>query len=91
MNLDDFKHLLSHVEIKAESKKPPEHEEDAKLRRFKDKFLFMTTITAIAFFFIVCVLIIFGKRESILSNLALNGIMSLTTGLAGYYLRGNSK
>ena len=41
MNLDDFKHLLSHLDIRAESKRPLEATEDANLRRFKDKWLFL--------------------------------------------------
>lgn len=64
MNLDDFKHLRLHIDMKAESKKPSENPYDAKLCRFKDKWLFITTLLAIAIVFTTCIGFLLLKQES---------------------------
>lgn len=81
MNLDDFKQLLSHLDIKAESKKPSEDPYDAKLRRFKDKWLFIATLIAIAIVFSVCIGFLLLKQDSQYTGIGLNGIMGVITGM----------
>jgi hypothetical protein len=90
MNLDDFKHLLSHLDIKAESKKPSEDPHDAKLRRFKDKWLFIATLIAIAIVFGTCIGFLLLKQDSPYTGIALNGVIGLAMALAGYYVRGKT-
>ena len=87
MNLDDFKHLLSHLDIKAESKKPSEDPHDAKLRRFKDKWLFIATLIGIAIVFGTCIGFLLLKQDS---QYTLNGVIGLALALAGYYVRGKA-
>lgn len=84
MNLDDFKQLLSHLDIKAESKKPTEDPHDAKLRRFKDQWLFIATV------FGTCIGFLLLKQDSQYTGIALNGIIGLAMALAGYYVRGKT-
>lgn len=84
INLEE---LAAHLDIHIKSKNKEELE-DAKLRRFKDKWLFIATIIAIAVVFIVCLSLMILKPDS--SGIALNGIIGLTMALAGYYVRGKS-
>ena len=90
MNLDDFKHLLSHLDVKAESKKPSEDPHDAKLRRFKDKWLFVATLVAIMIVFLTCLGFLTLQQNSPYTGIALNGVIGLGMALAGYYVRGKS-
>ncbi len=84
INLEE---LAAHLDVHIKSK-DREEPEDAKLRRFKDKWLFIATIIAIAIVFIVCLALMILKSDS--SGVALNGIIGLTMALAGYYVRGKS-
>ena len=90
MKIDDFALLLQHVDIKAESKRPIESTEDAKLRRFKEKWLFIATLIAMAIVFGACVGFLILKPESTYTGIALNGVIGLTLALTGYYVRGRT-
>ena len=91
MNIDDFAMLLQHVDIRAESKRPSETTEDAIVRRFKDKWLFIVTMLAIVTVFAVCINFIVVKQESAYTGIALNGVIGLAMALAGYYVRGRER
>jgi len=84
INLEE---LAAHLDVHIKSKNQ-EEPEDAKLRRFKDRWLFVATLTAIAMVFIVCIVLIMLKSN--FAGIALNGIIGLTMALAGYYVRGKS-
>lgn len=84
INLEE---LAAHLDVHIKSKNR-EEPEDAKLRRFKDKWLFIATIIAIAVVFIVCIALMILKSG--FSGIALNGIIGLTMALAGYYVRGKA-
>lgn len=88
MKIDDIDIILQHMNLKFESKQPAEDPQDAKLRRFKEKWLFITTLVALAIVFGVCIFIIVLKPTHM--GIALNGIIGLTMGLAGYYVRGKT-
>ena len=64
---------------------------DAQLRRFKDKYLFITTLMAIALTFGVCIFFLALQPNSSYADTALNGVIGLTLALAGYYVRGKSR
>jgi len=88
MNIDDISVILQHMNLKLESKRPTEDIQDADLRRFKDKWLFVVTLVAIALVFSVCTGFIIVNPNSSHAGIALNGIIGLTMALAGYYIRG---
>lgn len=90
MNLDDFKHLLSHLDIRAESKRPLEATEDANLRRFKDKWLFLVTLLLILGAFIGLVSFVMLRPDSPQTGIAINSGMGLVMALSGYYVRGKN-
>ena len=48
MNIEDIGVVLQHMNLKIESKRPAEEPEDAKLRRFKERWLFIATLIALA-------------------------------------------
>lgn len=75
------------VEIKSREK---EHPEDARLRRFKDRWLFIATLIAIAIVFSICGFLILLKQNSPYAGIALNGVIGLAMALAGYYVRGKT-
>lgn len=81
-----IKMLLEHFEVKAQSR-INEHEDDAKLRRFKDKWLFMVTMLVILFSFSGWLLFIAFRPDSPHLALVLNGGFGLVMGLCGYYVR----
>jgi hypothetical protein len=64
-----------------------EDKEDAKLRRKKDWWLFLATLTGVVVTFGICAYLCLFNQ--LLSNTALNGIIGLTLGLSGYYIRGS--
>ncbi len=90
MKIDDIGIVLQHMNLKLESKAPGEHPEDGKLRRFKDKWLFITTLISIAVVLGVCISFLILKPDSIYTGVALNGVIGLTMALAGYYVRGKT-
>ena len=75
------------VQIKSRGKEEPE---DAHLRRFKDKWLFISTLTAIAMVFAICIFFLLLKQDSPYAGIALNGVIGLAMALAGYYVRGKT-
>lgn len=87
MNIEDIGTILQHMNLKFESKQPAEDTYDASLRRFKEKWLFIATLIAVAIVFGVCIFVVL-KAESVYTGIALNGIIGLTMALAGYYVRG---
>lgn len=87
MNIDDISKILSHIDLKAESKKIEDHE-DAKLRRFKKKWLFISTLIALVIVFGICIIFLILKPDSPYMGIALNGVIGLTMALAAYYVRG---
>lgn len=75
------------VQIKSRGKEEPE---DAHLRRFKDKWLFIATLIAIAIAFVTCIGFLLLKQGSPYAGIALNGVIGLAMALAGYYVRGRA-
>lgn len=67
------------------TKYPPEAHEDARLRRFKDKYIFMTGLALICGFFLICTFFIFKNPQN---PLAMNSAFAIISGFAGYILRG---
>jgi hypothetical protein len=90
MKIEDIGVVLQHMNLKFESKKPAEDLEDAKLRRFKDRWLFITTLIALAIVFAVCINFLVIKPDSPYTGIALNGVIGLAMGLAGFYVRGRT-
>jgi hypothetical protein len=86
VNLRDVE---EHYDITIAPKKI-ESADDAKLRRFKDKYLFVATLLAIAMVFIVCACFILLKPDSTYTGIAMNGVFGLTMLMAGYYVRGKT-
>lgn len=84
---DQFKSILEIFEVKAQSK-AIEHPDDARLRRFKDKWLFIVTIILIIFSFIGWGFFIALRPDSPQLGIVLNGGFGLLMALAGYYVRG---
>jgi hypothetical protein len=70
--------------------KKNEDPEDAKIRRFKDKWLFISMLLAFGVMFAVCIYILVFIPNSPHTGTALNGIIGLTMALAGYYVRGKT-
>ena len=86
--LDDWIHHPDvHITI---NKSPQETQEDAKLRRFKDKSLLIATLIAFAIMYVVCIVIMVLLPNSSYVGTALNGVIGLTLALAGYYVRGKT-
>ncbi len=67
-----------------------EHNEDALLRRFKDKWLFITTLLVILGTFISIILFIAFHPESSQTGAAMSSGIGLVMALAGYYVRGKN-
>ena len=84
INLEE---LAAHLDVHIKSKNK-EEPDDAKLRRFKDKWLFVATLAAIGVVFIACIALMVVKSN--FAGIALNGMIGLTMALAGYYVRGKS-
>ncbi len=90
MKIEDIGIVLQHMNLKLESKVPGEHPEDGKLRRFKDKWLFIATLISMTVVLCVCISFIIIKPDSTYTGVALNGVIGLTMALAGYYVRGKA-
>lgn len=87
-NLDD---LMHHPDFSVTlSKSPQEKSEDAKLRRFKEKWLFVTTLFVILVTFGACLAFVFLRENSQHTGAALNGMIGIAFALAGYFVRGKS-
>lgn len=67
-----------------------EHQDDALLRRFKDKWLFLVTLFLILGAFIGLVLFIAFHSDSPQVGIAMSSGMGLVMALAGYYVRGKN-
>ena len=85
----NLEEIATHLDVHIKSKQK-EDPNDAKLRRFKDKWLFIATIIAIAIMYFVCIWLLIMKPDSSYPGIALNGIIGITMALAGYYVRGKS-
>jgi hypothetical protein len=74
------------------TKSPQEKAEDAKLRRFKERWLFITTLFVVMGMFVVCGAFVFltFNDNSEYTGIALNGVIAIALALAGYYVRGKS-
>ncbi len=97
MNQDDQKFIwndwVNHPDIILSiTKTPQEKAEDAKLRRFKEKWLFLVTLFVIIGIFFICGAFVFltFRTNSSYTGIALNGIIGIGLALAGYYVRGKS-
>lgn len=89
-NLSDW---VNHPDILVTiTKSPQEKAEDAKLRRFKDKWLFIVTQLMIIAVFIVCAVFTFlsFRTNSPYTGIALNGVIGIGLAIAGYYVRGRT-
>lgn len=86
-DFDRFELLLEKFEVKAHTK-IIENIEDANLRRFKDKWLFITTIILILFSFICWILFVVLRPDSPHINIVLNSGFGLVMALCGYYVKG---
>ena len=58
--------------------------------KFKEKWLFIATLIAIAIVFGVCIGFLMLKPESTCTGIALNGVIGLALALIGYYVRGKT-
>lgn len=85
----ELQDLVQDFNISIYSKKP-EDPEDAALRRFKDRILFIATMIAFAIMYAVCILFMTLQPNSQYIGGALNGVTGLTLALAGYYVRGKT-
>lgn len=88
MDANDLKLLFEVIDVKAQSKKN-ENQEDAQLRRFKEKWLFLITVSLIPVIIIFCIGFIIVKPDSSYSGIAMNGSIGLVMALSGYYVRGD--
>lgn len=90
MNID-FNEIHEHYDLLLSSRKK-EDENDAKLRRFKDRYLFLATVILLCLGFSVCALIalLTFKNNPQLSSTALNGVIGIGLGMAGYYVKGKN-
>lgn len=82
---------VSHPDLVVSIKKSPQEKmEDAVLRRFKEKWLFILTIFIIIGMFFICGFFVFlsYKDNSPYTGIALNGVIGIALALAGYYVRG---
>lgn len=82
---DWINHPDVHITINKNSQEP---QEDANLRRFKDKWLFIATLISFAIMFCICIGFLILEPNSSYIGIVLNGIIGLTLALAGYYVRG---
>jgi hypothetical protein len=90
MDANDLKLLFESIDVRAQSK-ANELPEDACLRRFKDKWLFLTTLAMILSTVTCLSLFILFRPESSNTGIAWNSLMSLVMALAGYYVRGKTE
>ncbi|MGC1181379.1 hypothetical protein [Legionella sp.] len=67
-----------------------EQQDDALLRRFKDKWLFLVTLFLILGAFIGLVSFVVFRPDSPQAGIAINSGMGLVMALAGYYVRGKN-
>jgi hypothetical protein len=85
-NIELITKIIEHTRFNVQSKSN-ESEDDAKLRRFREKWLFISTLISIGIMYLCCsYFILFSSYPEI----ALNGIMGLTMALIGYYVRGKN-
>jgi hypothetical protein len=84
----NLKDCEKHFDVTITTKKI-EALEDASLRRFKDKWLFIATLVALGIVFGACISFLILQPGSPYIGIALNGVIGLTMALAGYYVRGN--
>lgn len=89
MNNINFRTLKKDFHVAIMSKNP-EDPEDAKHRRFKDKWLFISTLIALAIIYSISIFILIWRDNSVLWNVTLNGIIGITLMLSGYYVRGKN-
>ncbi len=89
-DINNIKEFLNQFNFTAEFKNIENHE-DAKLRRFKDKWLFITTLISLGLMFMTCIGFLLLKKDSVYAGAALNGIIGLTIALCGYYVRGKTR
>lgn len=68
----------------------PENDEDASLRRFKDKWLFLITALCVPIFLGFCGLVYFIDTNQEHAALALNAMTGVIMALVGYYVRGKN-
>jgi hypothetical protein len=78
-------HPDTHVQI---SKIPQENLDDAKLRRFKEKILFIAGLNTICCVFLISIWFIFKDPHN---TVAMNSAFGIATGFAGYIMRGKTK
>jgi hypothetical protein len=65
-----------------------EHEDDARLRRFKEKWLFIATLIIITLAFLGGGYFIFTRTNSPYLSQVITGEVGLVMALSGYYVRG---
>lgn len=75
--------LKDHFRLSVESITP--NNEDAKLKRFKEKYAFIVALVLICTFFLICVYFLFQDPHNTLAG---NFAFGIVTGLTGYVLRG---
>lgn len=91
MKIEDIGKILSEFHVKAESK-INEDPNDATLRRFKEKWLFIITQLLLISVFVICIIFTFitFKNNSPYTGIALNGVIGIGLAMAGYYVRGRN-
>jgi hypothetical protein len=79
-----MQHQDTEVVIK---KSKTENSEDAKLRRFKEKYVFMIGLAVICVFFLICVYFVFQSPSN---SIAMSSAFGIVMGFSGYILRGKT-
>jgi len=85
-DFEQFKAILDVIEVKAQTR-IAENEDDAKLRRFKDKWMFMVTLIVIVVSLAAWILFIALHPDSPHLPIVFNAAFGLVMGLCGYYVK----
>lgn len=86
-NTFDLNVFLTHFDVKAQTKHT-EDPEEGKHRRKKDMLLLYLLTSGIIITYLICAFAILFKGTTPLASVALNGVIGLTSAMAGYYVRG---
>lgn len=89
MDGDDIKLLFEKFDVRANSK-ILESSDDAKHRRFKDKWLLVITSILLYFIFILLSIFILLNPNNGHVGLAINALTGIGMGVFGYYMRGKN-
>lgn len=91
INIKDYglNHWINHPDVTISiNKNQQESDEDGDLRRTKELWLFIISISVFCIVLLFCIGFIIFNPNSSYTGIALNGIIGLSLGLIGYYVRG---